>query len=49
MPKTKIVIKHEKMLKESDREFIMDFFNRYFKETKIITDIYIDEESCPPT
>ena len=47
MPRTTIVIKHEKMLTESDRKYILDFFNQYFKLTKVITDIYIEEESCP--
>lgn len=49
MPQTKIVIKHNKMLNDSDRKYIIDFFNNYFKKSKEITDIYIEEKSCPDT
>lgn len=47
MPETKIVIKHRKMLNESDRKYILGFFHYYFEESKEITDIYIEEKSCP--
>lgn len=46
MLQTKVVFKHKKRLIESDRKFILDFFNRYFKDTKEIEDIYIEEKSC---
>lgn len=46
MMQTKVVFKHKKRLNDSDRSFILNFLNRYFKETKEIVDIYIEEKSC---
>ena len=45
MIEIKIVVKCHKHLNDSDREYILNFFNNYFKESKEIEDIYIQERS----
>jgi len=45
MIEIKIVVKCRKHLNDSDREYILNFFNNYFKESKEIEDIYIQERS----
>lgn len=46
MIETKIVFKSSYRLNDSDKEYITNFFNSTFKESKDIQDFYIEEKSC---